>query len=136
MIVAVMCPLQWRGDFDTGIREMDVEHRELIGQIEQLQRGLGSGAEPGVVLEALERIYSLIARHFLLEERVMQEIRYAAFADHREDHQTLLDELREIMDEVEHDGTFDEAQLTDDLDRWFSDHFRLHDARFYRPDPD
>ena len=33
----------------------------------------------------------------------------------------LLDDLREIMVAVEEDGELDEIQLTDDLDRWFSD---------------
>jgi hypothetical protein len=26
----------------------------------------------------------------------------------------------------------DESRLTDDLDRWFSDHFRTHDAKLHR----
>jgi hemerythrin len=131
LIIVLMCPLKWRGDFDTGIREMDAEHRELIGHIVQLQKELGSGAAAGNVLRVLERIYALIAEHFAVEERVMQKIHYAAYADHKEDHETLLDELREIMDEVEQDGVFDDVQWIADLDRWFGDHFRTHDARFY-----
>jgi hemerythrin len=131
LIVSLMCPLQWRGDFDTGIRKMDVEHRELIGHIMQLQQQLGANPEPGKVLPVLERIYALIAEHFALEERLMQQIHFQAYADHKQDHETLLDELREIMDEVEQDGVFDDTQLTDDLDRWFSDHFRLYDVRLY-----
>lgn len=126
-----MNSLQWRGEFDTGIHEMDVEHRELIGQIMELQQSLAEVADSGRVLEALERIYAMIADHFALEERVMRKIRYKAYADHKEDHDILLDDLREMIDEVAEDGTLDEAQLTSDLDRWFSDHFRLHDARFF-----
>ena len=126
-----MNSLHWRGEFDTGIREMDAEHRELIGQIMRLQLGLAGGADTAVILEALEQIYAMIAEHFALEEEVMQRIHYKAFADHKEDHDVLLEDLREIIDEVREDGSLDEVQLTDDLDRWFSDHFRLHDARFY-----
>lgn len=126
-----MSPLQWRGEFDTGIRKMDAEHRELIGHIMELQQELAAGAGMARMLEILAQIYAQIAEHFALEERVMQQIQYKAYADHKEDHETLLDELREIMLEVQEDGSLDEAQLTDDLDRWFSDHFRLHDARFY-----
>ena len=49
---------------------------------------------------------------------------------------TLLDDLRELMVGVEDDGELDEIQLTDDLDRWFSDHFRVHDAKLHREDTD
>jgi hemerythrin len=126
-----MSPLQWRGDFDTGIREMDVEHRRLIAHIMELQQELAGNADTSRLLKVLSRIYAEIAEHFSLEERVMQQMRYKAYADHKEDHDTLLDDLREIMDMVREDGVLDEAGLTDDLDRWFSDHFRLHDAKFY-----
>ena len=79
----------------------------------------------------LGEIYAEIADHFALEERLMEQMRYAAYADHKEDHETLLDELREIMVEVEDNGVLDHAELTDDLDRWFSDHFQTHDAKLH-----
>ena len=66
----------------------------------------------------------------------MEQMRYAAIADHKEDHETLLDNLREMMVGVEDEGVLDEIQLTDDLDRWFSDHFQVHDAKLHRADPD
>jgi hemerythrin len=63
---------------------------------------------------------------------MMRRTQYPAYADHKEDHETLLDDLRDIMDDVEDDGVLDESQLTDDLDRWFSDHFKTHDAKLHR----
>ena len=126
-----MSPLQWRGDFDTGIREMDVEHRQLIGHIMELQQELAGDADTTKLLEVLSRIFKEVAEHFSDEERLMQQMRYKGYADHKQDHDTLLDDLREIMDMVKEDGMLDETELTDDLDRWFSDHFRLHDAKFF-----
>ena len=131
-----MSLLNWRGEFDTGIREMDVEHRRLIAQIRELQVEMAAGADLSKVLDILKQIYDEIAEHFALEEKLMQQLNYKAFADHKEDHETLLDDLRDIMEGVEDDGFLDEAQLTDDLDRWFSDHFTMHDARLYRADND
>ena len=56
-----------------------------------------------------------------------------AYAEHKEDHEILLDDLRDIMDQVEDDGTYDEDQLSNDLSYWFSEHFRTHDARLHGP---
>ena len=36
------------------------------------------------------------------------------------------------MDRVEDDGSYDEARLSAELERWFSEHFRTHDARLHR----
>jgi len=126
-----MTVLQWREEFSVGIEEVDHEHRELIELIRSLQQDLQAGADTDRVIEVLGEIYNQIAAHFALEEKMMRETYYAALADHKEDHETLLDDLRDIMDEVEDDGVLDESQLTDDLNRWFSDHFKTHDAKLH-----
>lgn len=127
-----MSELRWRDEFSVGIDEVDHEHRELIDLIARLQKELESGAGRHEVIVYLGEIYAQIASHFALEEKMMRETGYPAYADHKEDHETLLDDLRDIMDEVEDDGILDGVRLTDDLDRWFSDHFRTHDAKLHR----
>lgn len=127
-----MSVLQWRSEFSVGIKVVDHDHRELIDRIRDHQAGLEGCTDGDKIVEILDAIYADISEHFLLEEKLMEQLRYSAAADHKEDHETLLDDLREIMVGVEDEGFLDEAQLTDDLDRWFSDHFRLHDAKLHR----
>ena len=127
-----MSMLQWRDEFSVGIAEVDHEHRELIELIQGLQVTMSGGAGVDKILEALGEIYAQIAAHFALEEKAMRSMNYVAYADHKEDHETLLDDLRDIMDAVEDDGVLDEAQLTGDLDRWFGDHFTTHDAKLHK----
>jgi hemerythrin len=127
-----MSVLQWREEFSVGIEEVDHEHRELIELIRGLQEDLLQGADTDKVIEVLGEIFAQISAHFALEEKMMRRTQYPAYADHKEDHETLLDDLRDIMDDVEDDGVLDESQLTDDLDRWFSDHFKTHDAKLHR----
>ena len=127
-----MAELQWRDEFRIGIDEIDDDHKQLVALIGKVQRALHTGANQHQVGAFLSEIYNQIATHFALEERLMLESQYPAYADHKEDHETLLDDLRDMMDEVEDDGVLDEVQLTDDLDRWFSDHFHSHDAKLHR----
>ena len=126
-----MSVLRWRSEFGVGIEIIDHDHQELIGRIKDRQLELEGCEDPGKLVRVLDEIYAEIADHFALEERLMEQMRYAAYADHKEDHETLLDELREIMVEVEDNGVLDHAELTDDLDRWFSDHFQTHDAKLH-----
>jgi len=127
-----MSLLQWRDEFSVGIAEVDHEHRELIELISELQQELQTGSDTQKIMLSLGEIYAQISSHFALEEKMMRDTRYQAYAEHKEDHETLLDDLRDIMDAVEDDGTLDEVQLSDDLNRWFSDHFRNHDAKLHR----
>ena len=127
-----MSLLQWRDEFSVGIAEVDHEHRELIELIGTLQQDLQTGNNTQKIMLSLGEIYAQISSHFALEEKMMRDTRYQAYAEHKEDHETLLDDLRDIMDDVEDDGILDEVQLSDDLNRWFSDHFRTHDAKLHR----
>ncbi len=127
-----MSLIDWRDEFSVGVDPVDHEHRELIGLINGLDAAMGRGAEHAVVVEALGEIYARIAAHFALEEKVMRDARYAAYASHKQDHEVLLDELSDVIDSVDADGHYDREDLSRTLDRWFSDHFRTHDARLHR----
>lgn len=127
-----MSMLRWRDNFKVGIAELDHEHRELLALINELLEQAREDSDINHVLEALSKIFAAISSHFELEEKMMRDSHYPAYGDHKEDHQTLLDDLRDIMEDVEDDGAFDETQLNIDLNRWFSDHFQTHDAKLHR----
>jgi len=50
---------------------------------------------------------------------------------HKNDHERLLDEIRDIMEDYEVTDLFDEQLLAQRLDAWFSRHFETHDARLH-----
>jgi hemerythrin len=54
------------------------------------------------------------------------------FAVHKTDHERLLDEIRDIMDNVEDDQDIDDEALGARLETWFARHFETHDARLHR----
>jgi hemerythrin len=126
-----MSLINWKEEFSVGVVEVDHEHQELIESINNLHRSVQEGVTRNQVIEGLGDIYAQIAAHFALEEKYMRDSRYPAYGAHKADHEALLDDLRDIMDEVEDDGEFDERRLSIDLDRWFSDHFRTHDAKLH-----
>ena len=126
-----MSLINWKEEFSVGVVEVDHEHQELIESINNLHRSVQEGVTRKQVIEGLGDIYAQIAAHFALEEKYMRDSRYPAYSAHKTDHEALLDDLRDIMDEVEDDGDFDERRLSIDLDRWLSDHFRTHDAKLH-----
>jgi hemerythrin len=130
-----MTLIKWTEEFRLGIDQVDAEHKALIELINGLYDVMQVGADYVQIVEILGEIYSQIAVHFAHEEDLMRESGYTRYEEHREDHETLLDDLREIMDEVEADGSFDEIELSSDLNRWFVDHFRTHDAKLYKVRP-
>ncbi|MCX7384773.1 MAG: hemerythrin domain-containing protein [Alphaproteobacteria bacterium] len=118
----------WRDDFNTGIAAVDHEHRELIGLINGIHADLCVGRTSADAL--LGHLHDAIAAHFALEERIMRVHAYGGYAPHKEDHERLLDDIRDIMDH--HAARPDQARLGARLAAWFSHHFRTLDADLHR----
>ena len=127
-----MSLIEWNSEFNLGIEEIDSEHRALVALINALHDAMSAGAGRADVVDGISEIYTLVATHFAREEAFMRETRYMAYAEHKEDHEVLLDDLREILDEVGSGGEYAEARLSADLQYWFSEQFRTHDARLHQ----
>jgi hemerythrin-like metal-binding protein len=127
-----MVLIEWKQEFAVGVPEVDYEHRELIALINELAATLErQGSEPGVE-EFLGEIFAKISAHFALEEKIMRERRYDQYEDHKADHERLLDDIRDIMDDYEDEQRFDREMLAGRLSAWFGVHFRTKDARLHR----
>lgn len=127
-----MTLLEWREDFRIGVEEVDHEHRELIGLINSLHAALGGAPSGDHVEEFLGQIFASISAHFALEEKLMLSRHYDAAAEHKADHERLLDDLRDMMEEQVAGRVLDEQRFAARLAEWFSGHFRTHDARLHR----
>ena len=126
-----MSLIEWRDEFNLGIEDVDKEHRALIESINALHETVAAGADPADVVAGISQMHDLVAKHFAHEEAYMRETRYMAYSEHKEDHEILLDDLRDIIDMTRADGRYAESRLSADLEYWFSTHFRNHDARLH-----
>ena len=129
-----MAPIEWRDSFSVGNAAVDHEHQELIALVNRIEAALSAGEPVERVREVFGDLYRTISAHFALEERFMREHRYDAAAAHKEDHERLLDELRDLMDDYEDDravGPQSAARLTASVGDWFTNHFKTHDARLH-----
>lgn len=128
-----MILIEWKSEFSTGIPALDHEHRELIGLLNQVYDRLKSTGGGDAIGSFLGEIHAQILAHFALEEAIMRRERYKDYRPHKEDHERLLDEIREIMDGCEGGASAGVgAALAPRLERWFVQHFRTHDARLHR----
>ena len=126
-----MSLIEWRDEFQVGVPAVDHEHRELIELINRLHDKMLARDSDVTVSDYLGEIYARISAHFALEERMMRDARYDQYAEHKADHEKLLDDIRDIMDDYEDRRRYDEATLAQRLHDWFGGHFKTHDARLH-----
>jgi len=124
-----MVLVEWKDEFALGVAEIDEEHKEMIGLINEAYSHLhGSKLTMG---DFLGEIYTKIAAHFALEENLMREQAYDEYEEHKADHEGLLDVIRDLMDDLEDDEVVDEEAFAVLLRDWFTEHFKTRDARLH-----
>jgi len=127
-----MAFLEWRPEFSVGDPAVDHEHRELIGMVNTAAGAIQNRSSAAEVDRVFGDLLCGISAHFAHEERQMQAASYDQSQMHKEDHEHLLDALREIMDSDLHAADRSAEQLVQLLGDWFTGHFSVHDARLHK----
>ena len=124
--------IKWRDEFSLGIAAVDHEHRELVSLVNEVLIAMDQELDSDKVLDALGEVYAKISAHFALEELHMRRESYHEYMIHKEDHERLLDEIRELMDAYE-DGEYLENRevFISEITEWFVSHFSSMDAKLH-----
>lgn len=126
-----MALIEWKSHYSVGVEAVDHEHLEMIDLINETHERLVAGAAEPDVTAFLGEIFRGISAHFALEEKIMREHRYDHLDQHKQAHEQLLEDIRDIMDGYEADPEEASRELSHRLDEWFTLHFKTHDARLH-----
>lgn len=122
--------LEWTQACRIGIDMLDYEHQDLFARLNELHEELLTHDERGRIEACLGEIHARMAAHFALEEKFMQEKKYANYREHKAEHDRLLDEFGEFMMRFARNpdlGYGAAEQLT--LKRWVIEHVLTSDRR-------
>lgn len=124
--------IEWRPEYEIGYTAVDREHEELIRLLNALYAALGKNAPTDDIQAFLGEVFARISAHFALEESVMRREGYDQYAEHKAEHEQLLDDIRDIMDAYDAGRYVNlEDEFADKLRHWFVDHFSTTDARLH-----
>lgn len=129
-------PVQWQSDLETGIPDVDAQHKTLLALLN----------EAGAMLEEPDRatldrlLNGLIAYaqyHFDTEEALMREFRYSEAepfeaANHLVQHRAFTSRVLAMYDTLKSGGGLDSRELFDFLSNWLSQHIRHTDLLMSR----
>jgi len=126
-----MSLLNWKPEYSVGVESVDFEHRQMIELINSIYAEIQGRNDADSIEQFLGDVHAAIAAHFALEERAMQQSGYAEYLDHKDNHEELLDQIRDLMDGVQNDPVAGIQTLQESLASWFGQHFSSFDARLH-----
>lgn len=120
----------WSDDLSVDIQEIDEQHKGLIDLINQLHDAISSNQEQEASREILNQLAEGTRTHFLLEESLMRLTHYSGFAVHKNQHETLMDEMRQLLQKLDAGSTTISLDLLHFLKNWLTEHIRSCDVHF------
>ena len=91
----------WSKNFNTGISEIDEQHKVLVGLINQLATHLGNESDLDLLDETFDKLADYAVYHFQSEERVWEQYfpTDSSLKGHKETHANFITLILEIKEE-------------------------------------
>lgn len=128
--------LEWRPYLDTGIADVDAEHRGLLDLLNQAAPILiqAGGVERAVIDRLLEGLLSYAAHHFLTEETLMAAVAMepSALEHHRATHARFTEQVREMAASIHSGDAVAGDKLLSFLASWLVMHILGEDQAMAR----
>ena len=112
--------LEWNESLETGVDEIDSDHRCLIALANRIHTAAQAGNREEVADLVLE-FCNYCDDHFVMEEEFMRDIHYPQRLEHKRDHDQMLADLDKIMGKVR--SNLDaSAVMAEFIFRWTANH--------------
>lgn len=122
--------IEWEQKFSVGIEEIDEQHKKLFEIINDVFDGIAVGSDSSVLNHAFEQVIDYTKYHFATEERYLDQMHYPDAAEHKAQHQKLLEETLKLQEEFTEGAPSVSLELVDFLTEWLQKHILLHDKKY------
>lgn len=95
-----MSLLRWKDEYLTGVEEIDEQHRRLFDLVNGIYDMMRHGRGQEAITEALSELFEYTRFHFSVEEKFMADTKYAGVSGHSEEHERLLNQIRDLRCEA------------------------------------
>ncbi len=116
----------WTKKLAVGVREIDIQHRELFRKIDDLLKAMekDSGEDEGDIERFFEFLEDYAGSHFKMEQKAMAVYKYPSIADHLKEHDIFTHAIDELKAAYKSKGASVElkVELRERLCDWLVDH--------------
>lgn len=120
----------WKPSYELNVPEIDLQHRRLVGLINELYEAMNVARGQDVVNHILDELQEYIQEHFETEERFMRKYRYPEIEEHLAEHSRLGTQVLELNELRQQGDAISTPELMSFLCNWLRDHLAGTDKKF------
>ena len=124
-----MTVLNWSRDLEVGIREIDVQHRNLVAIANHLHDAILAGQAPQALSWILDELALYTVHHFDAEEKLMQVHDFVESPQHHLEHKSMLKAVQRFHDRFGDGDARVQRDVMDFLRGWLLQHIQGTDRK-------
>ncbi len=121
---------EWSEKYSVGIREIDEQHKKLIGMIAQLHEAMRQGKGKQVLGDVLGNLIQYTRSHFAAEERIMKANGYPDYELHKAKHEKMTNNVANIYKDYQDGKASITMEVMSFLETWLSKHILGTDMQY------
>src|SRR5579864_3560457 len=118
---------KWDDSYKTGHIVVDTQHQELFRLVNQLHTAIMEDRAKPILVPTLEKLAGYALEHFRSEEDLMAKVNYPAMSAHKQMHEELTKEVKELMEKYKSGRTELTIALSNFLAKWLRQHIKEAD---------
>jgi len=123
---------EWKNEYNIAVKKFNDDHKELFSYLNQLHQGLIGGFGISDMSFILDGLVKYTVKHFKSEESLMIKFNYPHYEEHKEEHDELLAQVGEFIEDYKKGKKAFSIELLSFLDNWISNHILQTDMK-YKP---
>ncbi|KNF09380.1 putative bacteriohemerythrin [Gottschalkia purinilytica] len=125
---------KWKEDFETGISEIDTQHKrlfELGSELYNLVKVKTQQDKYDDIVTIIEELKDYAIYHFKYEENYMKEINFKDLKEHRIKHNVFIEKILEYeTDDIDYNQTKVLLDMINFIASWISNHILKDDLKY------
>jgi hemerythrin-like metal-binding protein len=117
--------------YETGIEEVDTQHKNLFQALNRLGAAFQKGTAGEEVKTSLAFLAEYTVDHFNAEEAFMQKMGYPKFTAHRMQHSQLVSKVQNLVVKLD-EGFMITGDVISFFSDWLVDHINASDMDYVR----
>ena len=122
----------WSEDFSVGCEAIDEQHKKIVELINILIVHHNASVHSETIAYVIDELMLYSLHHLEYEEKLLEELQYPEFSQHKEDHSKYKGKIVDIVFKVSKDNKETPVELLEFLEEWWSNHILKEDMA-YKP---